>query len=153
MTGAGVLVVGYGNSLRSDDGVGWHAAGRLAGDPRLIGARVLTRHQLAPELAEDISRATLVVLVDASAVGDPGSISIRRVWPSPAGPATWSHHLDPETLAGVAVALYGADPPMVLVSVAGGSFAEGDRLSAALERALPEVVEVVADLVTGQYRD
>jgi hydrogenase maturation protease len=117
-----------------------------------MGARVLARHQLAPELTEDISRATLVVLVDASADGDPGSISIRRVRPSPAGPATWSHHLAPETLAGVSVALYGAVPPMVLVSVAGGSFAEGDRLSAALERALPEVVEVVADLVTGQHR-
>jgi hydrogenase maturation protease len=152
VNGADVLVIGYGDSLRSDDGVGWHAAGRLAADPRLIGARILARHQLVPELAEDISRATLVVLVDASADGDPGSVSIRRVRPSPAGLAIWSHHLDPETLAGVAVALYGAVPPMVLVSVAAGSFAEGDRLSAALERALPEVVDVVADLVTGQHR-
>jgi hypothetical protein len=40
----------------------------------------------------------------------------------------------------------------VLVSVAAGSLAEGDRLSAALERALPEVVEVVADVVTGHHR-
>jgi hydrogenase maturation protease len=152
VNGAGVLVVGYGNSLRSDDGIGWHAARLLAADPRLPGARVLAHHQLAPELAEDISRATLVVLVDASADGDPGSISIRPVLPPPVGPATWSHHLGPETLAGLAAALYGAVPPMVLVSVAAGSFAEGDRLSAALERALPGVVEVVADLVTGQRR-
>ena len=34
MTG-GVLVVGYGNALRTDDGLGWHAAERLADDPRL----------------------------------------------------------------------------------------------------------------------
>ena len=39
-------------------------------------------------------------------------------------------------------------PPIVLVSVAAGSLAEGDRLSVALERALPEVVEVVGDVVT-----
>ena len=32
-----VLVVGYGNSLRSDDGVGPAVAARLAGDPRLAG--------------------------------------------------------------------------------------------------------------------
>jgi hypothetical protein len=38
----------------------------------------------------------------------------------------------------------------VLVSVAAGSFAAGDRLSGALERALPEVVEVVAEVVSGQ---
>ena len=84
MTGAGVLVVGYGNPLRSDDGIGWHAARLLATDPRLDRARVLTRHQLAPELAEDVSRASLVVLVDAAAEGDrvqvmgPGQ---RRVLP------------------------------------------------------------------------
>jgi hypothetical protein len=41
-------------------------------------------------------------------------------------------------------------PPIVLVSVAAGSFVEGDGLSGALERALPEVVEAVAGVVTGQ---
>jgi hydrogenase maturation protease len=149
---AGVLVVGYGNSLRSDDGVGWHAAGLLAIDPRLAAARVLARHQLVPELAVDVSRASLVVLVDAAADGDPGSLSVRRVRPRPPTSATWSHHFAPETLAGLAEVLYGFAPSIVLVSVAAGSLAEGDRLSIALERALPEVVEVVADVVTGQHR-
>ena len=36
MTAAGVLVVGYGNSLRGDDGVGWHAARLLAADGSLL---------------------------------------------------------------------------------------------------------------------
>jgi hydrogenase maturation protease len=152
VTAAGVLVVGYGNPLRGDDGIGWHAARLLASDPRLADARVLTHHQLAPELAEDLSRASLVVLVDASAEGEPGSVRVRMVEPRPAAPATWSHHLDPQTLAGLAEALYGATPPMVLVSVTAGSFAEGEGLSSTLERALPEVVEVVAGLVTGQQR-
>ena len=152
MTAAGVLVVGYGNSLRGDDGIGWHAAGLLATDPRLAGVRVMAQHQLVPELAEDVSRASLVVLVDAAAEGDPGSLLVRRVRPRPPTPATWSHHLDPETLAGLAEALYGSVPPIVLVSVAAGSLAASDRLSAALERALPEVVEVVAAVVTGRHR-
>jgi hydrogenase maturation protease len=147
---AGVLVVGYGNPLRSDDGVGWHAAELLATDQRLAGARVLARHQLVPELAEDISQASLVVLVDASTYGQPGSVSVRQIGPRPATPATWSHHLDPETLAGLAKALYGGAPPMVLVSVTAGSLAEGDGLSNALQQALPEVVEAVAGVVTGQ---
>ena len=98
----GVLVVGYGNSLRTDDGVGWHAAGLLATDPRLEGARVLARHQLTPELAADISQASLVVLVDVATAGDPGSVSVRQIRPRPATPTTWSHHLDPETMAGLA---------------------------------------------------
>ena len=147
MNGAGVLVVGYGNPLRGDDGIGWHAARLLATDPRLADARVLAQHQLVPELAVDVSRASLVVLVDAAAEGDPGSVRVRKVEPRPPAPATWSHHLDPQTLAGLAEALYGARPPMVLVSVSAGSFAEGDGLSSALERALPEVVKVVAGLL------
>ena len=81
MTPAGVLVVGYGNSLRGDDGIGWHAAGLLVTDPRLAGARVLAQHQLVPELAADISQASLVVLVDAAAEGHPGSLSVRPVRP------------------------------------------------------------------------
>jgi hydrogenase maturation protease len=153
VTAAGALVVGYGNPLRSDDGIGWHAARLLATDPRLDGARVLARHQLAPELAEDVSRASLVVLVDAAADGDPGSVSVRQIEPRPATPTpTWSHHLDPETLAGLAEALYGAVPPIVLVSVAAGSFAEGDGLSSPLRQVLPEVVEVVTGVVGGQRR-
>ena len=151
MTDAGVLVVGYGNSLRGDDGFGWHAARLLASDPRLAGARVLAQHQLLPELAVDVSRAALVVLVDAAAEGDPGSVSVRQIEPRPATPATWSHHLDPETLAGLAQTLYGAVPPIVLVSVAAATFAEGDGLSSALQQALPGVVETVAWVVS-QHR-
>jgi hydrogenase maturation protease len=150
VTDAGVLVVGYGNPLRGDDGIGWHAARLLADDPRLAGARVLACHQLAPELAEDVSQASLVVLLDA-AEGDPGSVSVRQIEPRPATPATWSHHLDPETLAGLAQTLYGAVPPIVLVSVAAATFAEGDGLSSALQQALPGVVETVAGVVS-QHR-
>lgn len=109
-------------------------------------------HDVVPELAADVSRASLVVLVDASAEGDPGSVRVRKVEPRLAAPATWSHHLDPQTLAGLAEALYGVPPLMVLVSVTAGSFAEGDGLSSILERALPKVVEVVAGIVTGQQR-
>ena len=152
MTAAGVLIVGYGNPLRSDDGIGWHAARLLATDPRLAGARVLARHQLTPELAADVSRASLVVLVDAAAEGDPGSVAVRRIGSPPPTPITWSHHLTPETLAGLADALYGAVPPIVLVSVAAESFAESDRLSGDLERALPEIVDAVADVVTSRHR-
>ena len=61
----GALVVGYGNVLRSDDGVGWQVADILTDDARLAGATILRCHQLTPELALDVSRASVVVLVDA----------------------------------------------------------------------------------------
>jgi hydrogenase maturation protease len=145
---AGVLVVGYGNRLRGDDGFGCYAAGLLAADPRLEGATVLARHQLTPELATDIASASLVVMVDASvADGALGSVAVRFIQPRRGSPLSWSHHLDPAALAGLADALYGYVPPMVLISVAGAVFADTDRLSPALQRVLLEVVDRVAQVV------
>jgi hydrogenase maturation protease len=151
VNGQGVLVVGYGSTLRGDDGIGWQAAALLAEDPRLAGAEVLARHQLTPELAQDIARASLVVLVDAHADGDtPGAVRVRRVAARQDGVTGWSHHLDPAALAGLANALYGAVPPVYLVSVGGASFDDGEGLSPALEQALPRVADTVAQLVAEQ---
>ncbi|MBW7939884.1 MAG: hypothetical protein H3C63_14095, partial [Candidatus Omnitrophica bacterium] len=48
-----VLVIGFGNPLRGDDGFGWEVAGQL--ERRLSqesSVHILTPIQLAPELAE-----------------------------------------------------------------------------------------------------
>ncbi len=147
-TNAGVLVVGYGNSLRGDDDLGWHAAALLAADPRLAGAEVLARHQLTPELAAEVSQAALVVLVDArDDGGPPGVVTVRRVVPGTSARPTWSHHLDPATLVELASALYGSPPPVFLVTAGVASREAGERLSPVMERALPRVVDAVARIV------
>jgi hydrogenase maturation protease len=142
------LVVGYGNPLRGDDGVGWHVAAALARDPRLAGAVVIARHQLTPELAEDVARSGLLVLVDACAGdGEPGTVRIRsiavRAKPAPA----WSHHLEPAALIALAQVLCGAAPPAVLVTVTGARFDQADQLTAAVLSVLPGVVDAVAALI------
>lgn len=141
-----VLVVGVGNTLRGDDGVGWRAIASLAADPRLAGARLLTRHQLTPELAADLADARIAIVIDARADGraQPGTVSVHRV--DPGDPPRWSHHLDPGALAGLAKALYGATPPVFLVTVSGATFGLGDDLSPALQHALPEIADIVASL-------
>lgn len=149
----GVLVVGYGNALRSDDGLGWHVAERLADDPRLAGATVLRRHQLTPELALDISEATLLVLVDASHVPAAGAIIVERLEPAidtRTSGTTWSHHLTPATLVELARELYGRAPDVFVVGCGIASVEMGDELSPAVRDALPRVVDAVADLVASQ---
>lgn len=144
---AGTLVVGYGNALRGDDGIGWHAASLLAADPRLVGSVVLQRHQLLPELALDISEASLVVLVDASHALPVGSVTVTRVGVAGQAGATWSHHLGPSSLVALANELYGGAPEVFLVSVGAQSFQVGDQLSAVVAATLPRVVDAVAELV------
>jgi hydrogenase maturation protease len=152
--GEGVLVVGCGNPLRADDGIGWLAAARLADDPRCAGARVLTRQQLTPELAEDLSRARLAVVVDASAGSDaPGAIAVHAVRPASGPVPALSHHVDPATLVALAECLYGQAPPVYLVTVSAASFEPGGVLSPATRRALPSVVDAVADLVGDLARE
>ncbi len=148
----GVLVVGYGNALRGDDGLGSHIAARLVEDPRFAGATVVAAHQLTPELAIDVSAASLVILVDASSGDRAGAIVTSRVDPASAGGSASSHHLDPAGLVTLARDLYGAAPAVFVVSVGAASFDLGDRLSPAVERALPDAVEVIAGIVGG-HRD
>jgi hydrogenase maturation protease len=143
----GVLVIGYGNALRTDDGLGRHAAERLADDPRLDGATVVACHQLTPELVLDVSRATLVVFVDANHGPPAGTFKIERMERTGRGASGWSHQLDPSSLVDLADELYGRVPDVFLVTVGVESLSFGDRLSPVVEAALPRLVDTVAKLV------
>jgi hydrogenase maturation protease len=150
--GRGVLVVGYGNRLRSDDGLGWHVIERLTRDPRVAGAELLWRHQLTPELAVDFAAASLVVLVDAAADMAPGVISVRQIGPSASGGTVMSHHTDPQSLVMLAVELYGVVPPVYVVGVGPLSLEEGDRLSPVVEAAMPRILDAVVEIAARAAR-
>ncbi len=142
-----VLVVGYGNPLRSDDGVGPAVAERLAGDARLVGVSVRAEHQLTPELAFDASTASLLVLVDASVDQAPGVVSVRELEPDLDPGTAWTHHLDPSGLVGLARELWGTAPPVVLVSVGPASLDLGESLSDIVAAAVPRAADAVVAIV------
>jgi len=149
-TGRGLpLVIGYGNPLRADDGVGWQVAQRLADILPPDAATVIAAHQLTPELAEPISRAGLVVFVDAAADGEPGQVASRPVLLPADSALTFSHDVEPSTLLELAGALYGAGPPGVVISVAGADFGYGHDLSDVVRAALPSVFVHVRAALAG----
>jgi hydrogenase maturation protease len=143
----GILVVGYGNSLRTDDGLGWHAAHRLTGDPRFAGMTILQRHQLVPELAYEISAAALVVFIDATTSIPPGQVAVERVQPLEPTGGTRSHHVSPSTLVWLSQQLYGRAAEVHIVSCGAQSLELGDQLSSVVDAALPRVIDAVAELV------
>ena len=145
----GVLVIGYGNALRTDDGLGWHVAERLTQDPRFEGVAVLQRHQLAPELSLDVSEAALVVLIDASGRLAPGQLAVSCVERATVSDSTWSHHLEPSVLVALAHELYGRAAEVFVVSCGVESLEAGDQLSPVVEAALVAVVEAVFGIVAG----
>ncbi len=145
MTGA--PVVGYGNSMRTDDGVGWHAAQRLGDDPRLAGTVILQRHQLLPELAYDISVADLVVFIDATTSQPPGHVAVEKVQKVERAGTNWSHHVSPPTLVSLSEQLYGKAAEAFVVSCGVQSVEMGDRLSPVVEAAITRVIDAVVELV------
>ncbi len=153
-----VLVIGYGNTLRRDDGAGVRAAELMAADPRFTGVEVLTAYQLTPELSLDIGTASLVVFVDADVRGLPGAIDVRELSPGggvradvsrPPGleradQGASSHHVGADEVLALARELTGASPRAVAVGIGVADLELGEGLSAPVEAALPRVVDAVA---------
>jgi hydrogenase maturation protease len=153
-----VLIIGFGNTLRRDDGAGVVAAGLLTADPRLAGddVEVWQRYQLLPEMSLDIGESTLVIFVDADVRGLPGSIEIHPIDPEAAArddadargePGASSHHVGGGALVALAAQLTGSRPEAVAVGLGVADLELGEGLSPAVEAAMPKVVEIVVDLV------
>ncbi len=140
-----VLIVAYGNRLRSDDGVGWIVADDLRQRLASPEVEILQLTQLLPEVAESISHANTVIFVDASCDGEPGELHCRQVTPPPAK-AQFSHQLTPAELLGVAGRLYGATPQAFCVSLTGECFEHGEELSESVAARLPDLASKVKEL-------
>jgi len=139
-----LLIIGYGNPLRGDDGFGLLAAERLRqiiDDPEV---EILAVQQLTPELMEPLSRTVRAILIDAAAEGAPGRLVSRGLKPDRSGAAGFTHYDTPEGLLAGCEALYGSVPAAVLYSVAAQSFEYGMTLTPDVERALEAVVMEVA---------
>ena len=160
-------MVACGNTLRGDDAVGPEVGELLAVRLAGTGASVIVSDQLLPELADDASRARLVVFVDAATDRPVGSVSVRPVAPRRApddavgdGRAAvvppratrsldpFSHGMGPEDLLALTRDLYSATPEAVLVSVGAESFEPGAELSEAGRLAIPRAKEAVLHAIS-----
>ncbi len=152
----GALVIGYGNTLRSDDGAGPFVARAL--EARVpAGTRVLDAHQLTPEMAIDISVATRVVFVDAidvarglarreSAPQESGP-RVSQLEPEPGADPLNPHASDPGSLLWLAKTLFGGTPEAWLVAIPGAEFGFGETLSPGAARASAEAIVQVEALL------
>lgn len=147
-----ILIIAYGNPLRSDDGVAWRAADALESKLPKSEVEILRLHQLGPELAETARHADHLVFIDAAADPStlPGEIRAEEVRPQPDDPngaSRFSHVLSPQTVITLANSLYGAKPKAVLVSVTGANFEHGESLSPPVTAALPVMIDRIEGIV------
>jgi hydrogenase maturation protease len=142
-TGAGLLVIGYGNTLRSDDGVGARVAAAVS-DLALPGVAVLACHQLTPELAEPISAARAVVFVDAAADAST-EVQLRPVEPAE-GAQLMAHAADPRSLLALAGQLFGRCPPAWWLTIPVENLGFGENLSPRTEMGRKVAIAHVLEL-------
>ena len=104
---AELLVVGYGNTLRRDDGVGPKLAEAVAA-LNLPGVRTLACPLLTPELAEALSQGRFVIFVDA-AVDTPREVQLRKLSPADSS-QIMAHAASPATMLALARDVFGHAP-------------------------------------------
>jgi hydrogenase maturation protease len=141
------LVIGYGNPLRGDDGFGWHAAHRLAELADHDPIHVLAVHQLTPELAEPIRNAALVIFIDASHEGKPGTWRCEEIATEARLASSLAHYFTPAILLAYAQTVYHVSPQALIISIGAESFDYCETLTPGAAAALPEVLQHVLERI------
>lgn len=144
-----VLVIGYGNSLRRDDGVGPLAAEAVSGRG-VTGVEALAVHQLTPELAEPLAAAAVAIFVDARLSPEHGTVRVEAVHPSPGRGDPLGHVGDPASLIALASAVYGGHPAAWVVSIPATDLGLGEGLSPTAARGLAEAIDAIGRLIGQQ---
>ena len=114
-----VLVLGYGNPGRQDDGLGPAAAAGIES----LGLPSLTafdNYQLTIEDAMDVAAHDVVWFVDAAKDG-PSPYAVRDLLPAPTIEFT-SHIVHPEAILAIARQYYGGTPQAFLLAIRGYEF-------------------------------
>jgi len=140
-----VLVIGYGNPGRRDDGIGPELARRLEGS-RPEGVTVDSDYQLMIEDAADVAGHEVTVFVDAS-TSCPEPFLFREVHPRE--DASFStHSVSPEAVVHLAAKCFGGRPRAFVLEIRGYDFdGFGEGLSARAEANLSAAAGFLAGLL------
>ncbi len=137
------LIIGYGNTLRGDDGVGPRVVEAVAA-LHLPGVNTLTCQQLSPEHADPISQVDNVIFVDAS-VAEPAEVQCRELDPSDTS-QLMAHAADPQTMLALARDVFGHTPRAWWLTIPAVSLAFSEELTPAAQRSCAEAVDRIQAL-------
>jgi hydrogenase maturation protease len=141
------LVIGFGNTLRTDDGAGIWIAEKLSA-LQIAGVTVLCVHQLSLDLLEEFEPFTRVVFIDAAAEGEPVRFSPVGSPDVPVPPS--AHHCTPADLLSTYEQLYGRKADGYFCTVLGEQFEFGTELSAATAERAKSASALLEDFLRKQ---
>lgn len=139
-----ILVIGFGNSLRQDDGFGPSVIEELSTRVRDPRVEMLVRGTLTPELAEPLARVQYAFFVDASSELRPGEFQRRAVACNDKADVSLVHFLSPDALLVWTERIYGRVPRAELWLVGVEKTELGEELTPTVAQRVPEVVAELA---------
>lgn len=141
-----IVLIGYGNRLRNDDGVGQVVANTVAAW-KLPNVQAIATHQLTPELAEILATADFAIFCDADTNTSQVQVHFLEVASSR---MLTSHCCEPQTLLAIAQILYGFSPCSCLVKIPAINFNLGDRLSTVAQHGMAQALTEIESLMLQQ---
>jgi hydrogenase maturation protease len=139
-----ILVLGYGNPGRQDDGLGPAAAAGIAG----LGWPSLTafdNYQLNIEDAIDVAAHDVVWFVDAARTGGQ-PFAVHDLEPA-SGIEFTSHIVRPETILAIARQYFGRSPQAFLLAIRGYEFAFVESLTQTATDNLREALAMLTEWI------
>lgn len=141
-----VVVIGYGNTLRSDDGAGQQVA-TLVQQWDLPQVRSYPVHQLTPELAAEIATAQMAIFVDA--YSESSTVQVHPLTDEVVATTNrLGHTSNPRSLLNLAKTLYGAAPAAWWVLIPAINFDFGEQLSPTTEAGIAVALEKIKQLIS-----
>lgn len=150
------LIIGYGNTLRSDDRFGMEVCTKLEANIAFSQlTEIIIAHQLTPELSATISNASGVIFIDVSAALPPGQLKFvplnqeltDREDSMPGSHSVFTHYYTPKTLLKEAQELYGYAPQGWLCTVGAEHLELGEEISLPVKQIIPTAVRFIVDKV------
>jgi hydrogenase maturation protease len=141
------LVIGYGNTLRCDDGAGQIVAHEIA-TWQLPKVRSLAVHQLTPELAEDIANVDTVIFVDAviSSKQNPDKID-KKILECDHQYLNLGHTENPRSLLYLSKIIYQKSPLAYWILIPAINFDFGEEISSITQQGIAQALEEIKKII------
>ncbi len=137
-----IAIIGVGNTLRADDGVGAYICSEIE-LLCLPGVTIRNVHQLHVELIEDLLDYDSVIIVDASVAGK--AVEFVALSTVETQAVSSSHHLNANMLHALTKKMYGKNIPIFLCSVRCENFEMGEILSANAITNAKKAIEIICN--------
>lgn len=138
------LIIGYGNTLRSDDGVGQIVAMKVE-KWNLPQVKSIYFHQLTPELAEKIAEFDTVIFIDACL--NSNQVELKPVEKENLLNNNSGHYCSPEYLLYLTKFLYQKTPQAWLITIPIQNLDLGENLSFVAEKGITEALKKIENLI------